>query len=83
MYRNIFPNSYLACIGPKSIVSSGKEIFDPYISSRASVLEFKNITVNGKSANSTDDLIHEISFDNINNDGRSTASGKVEKVLLS
>ncbi|MBO5023028.1 MAG: hypothetical protein J6D11_01745 [Clostridia bacterium] len=83
MYRHKFPNSYLACIGPKSIVSGKEEIFDPYVSSRANVLEFKNVTVNGEKALCAKDLVREISFDNVNDDGRSTASGKIDKILLS
>lgn len=83
MYRHKFPNSYLACIGPKSIVFGKEEIFDPYVSSRANVLEFKNVTVNGEKALCAKDLVREISFDNVNDDGRSTASGKIDKILLS
>ena len=83
LYKDEFPRSFPVCIGPKSIVSGGKEIFDPYISSHANIFEFKNVTVNGEKALCAKDLVCEISFDNINNDGRSTASGKVEKILIS
>ena len=83
LYKDEFPRSFPVCIGPKSIVSGGKEIFDPYISSRANVLEFKNVTVNGGKALCAKDLVCEISFDNVNGDGRSTADGKAEKILIS
>ena len=63
-----FPLSYLACIGPKSIVSGGKEVFDPYLCSRAEKMTFKNITVNGSKPRDILPLLRAIEFDNVNGD---------------
>lgn len=82
LYKDEFPLSYPVCIGPKSIISGGKEIFDPYISSHADTIEFKNITINGNKATKPCELLREISFDDVNGDGRSTASGKAENVVI-
>lgn len=76
-YREEFPLSYLVCIGPKSIVSGGKEVFDPYVNSRAEKLIFKNITVNGEKIRDIRPLLREIAFDNVNGDGDSSGSGKI------
>lgn len=76
-----FPNSYLACIGPKSIVSGGKEIFDPYLSSHAENLILKNITVNGKKPRDIRPLLHEISFDDVNGDNDSSGKGKFSNII--
>ena len=65
------------CIGPKSIVSGGKEVFDPYVNSRAEKLIFKNITVNGEKISDIRPFLREISFDNVNSDGDSSGSGKI------
>ena len=76
-----FPLSYLACIGPKSIVSGGKEVFDPYLSSRAEKLIFKNIRVNGEKPRDIRPLLREISFDNVNGDGESSGKGEISEVI--
>ena len=72
-----FPLSYLVCIGPKSIVSGGKEFFDPYISCRAERLIFKNISVNGEKAKDIRPLLREVNFDDVNGDGESSGNGKI------
>ena len=76
-----FPLSYLVCIGPKSIASGGKEIFDPYVNSRAERLIFKNITVNGEKPNDIRPLLREIAFDNVNSDGESSGKGEISEVV--
>ena len=81
-HGDLYPHSKLLCIGPKSIVINGKEIFDPHISSTAEKLIFKNITVNGKKCEDIRPFVKEIVFDNVNNDGRSTARGKVIDLIL-
>lgn len=83
IHKDEFPLSYLVCLGPKSIVNNGKEVFDPYISSCADTIEFSNITVNGKTTTDIDLLIHKTSFDNVNNDGLSTATAEVENLIVS
>lgn len=87
LYRDRFPMSCLACVGPKSARSSDVEIFDPYLSSHVGTVEMKNIRVNGvpllsaESEVSPAELIRTIAFDDINGDGNSTASGTVDAVL--
>ena len=76
-----FPLSYLVCIGPKSIVSGKKEIFDPYVNSRAERLVFKNITVNGKKVADVRPLLREIAFDDVNGDGESSGKGEILEAL--
>ena len=76
-----FPLSYLVCIGPKSINSGGTEVFDPYISSCAKRLIFKNITVNGEMPEDIRPLLREITFDDINSDGESSGNGKSFEVV--
>ncbi len=84
LYKECFPYSYLLCIGPKSVrnQTDGYEIFDPALSGMLSCLELHAITVNGQRAESTDGLVREIVFDDLYGDGCSTASGRIEKLLL-
>jgi hypothetical protein len=69
------------CIGPKSIASGGKEVFDPYINSRAERLIFKNITVNGEKPEDIRPLLREIAFDDVNGDGESSGKGNISAVV--
>jgi len=80
-YGNEFPLSYLACIGPKSIISSGKEVFDPYISCRAEKLIFKNISVNGEKVKDIRPLLREIAFYDVNGDGDSSGKGEISEII--
>ena len=73
--------SYLVCIGPKSACINGTEIFDPYISSHAQTLLFKNILLNGKPVRDILPLIREIKFHDVNKDGFSTAQGTVGSII--
>jgi hypothetical protein len=82
LYKEKWPMSFLVCAGPKSIVYGSKEIFDPYLSSTVQKMNFSNIFVNGTRVKNLDGLIHEISFDNINNDGNSSGSGKIKEVFV-
>lgn len=83
LYREQYPYSYIACIGPKSVLHKGlREIFDPYISSRAETLEFENIRVNGKTPKDPRAFIREIVFDNVNGDGRSSARGEIGNMIF-
>lgn len=82
LYKDTFPYSYLLCCGPKSVLSGDNEVFDPYLSSRIDTLELSNIIVNGNRADSADELIREIRFDDINNDGHSTALGEISEIVL-
>lgn len=87
LYRDRFPMSCLACVGPKSVRVDQWEIFDPYLSSHVDTVEMKNIRVNGISLSdpaapvAPADLIRTIAFDDINHDDHSTASGTVDRVI--
>ena len=76
-----FPLSYLVCIGPKSIVSGGNEVFDPYVNSRAEKLIFKNITVNGEEPADIRPLLREIAFFNVNGDVESSGKGEISESI--
>ena len=75
LHKDEFPLSYLICIGPKSIVCGGKEIFDPYISCRADNIEIKDLRVNGKICEDIIPLTCSTVFNNINKDGMSSGQG--------
>ena len=82
LHREEWKYSYLVCIGPKSSCVNGKECFDPYLSSHAKALHFKDISVNGEAVRDILPLIHEIEFCDVNGDGFSTAKGTVEHITL-
>ena len=46
MYKEEFPMSFFLCIGPKSIVRNGRELFDPYISSTVQNIYAQNVFIN-------------------------------------
>lgn len=82
--KDIFPLSFLACIGPKSVVfgdNEDQEIFDPYLESKVDKLTLKNVTVNGSTTYRTEDIIKEISFDDINRDGHSSGCGRLGEIV--
>ena len=81
LYRDIYPLSYLMCIGPKSVrFEDGTEVFDPYFSSVAENVYLENITVNGKAPVDISPYVKEISFDRLYEDIPSTASGKIKNL---
>ena len=82
LHREEWKYSYLVCIGPKSSCVNGKECFDPYLSSHAKALHFKDISVNGEAVRDILPLIREIEFCDVNGDGFSTAKGTVEHITL-
>ena len=77
-----FPCSRLVCIGPKSVRSGEYEVFDPYLSSYAERIEFSGIRVNGKICRDPEKLFREISFTDINGDGRSTGKGEFGEIII-
>ena len=81
LHRDEWKYSYLVCIGPKSSYVNGKECFDPYLSSHAQTLIFKDISVNGKPAKDILPLIRKIKFDDVNRDGFSTGKGTVGSII--
>lgn len=74
--------SYLISIGPKSIIRNGKEIFDPYFSSKAKNITLENVKVNGEKITKADKYIKEISFSDVNSDGHSTGKGEIENIIV-
>jgi len=82
LHRDVFPLSYVVCVGPKSARLGEKEIFDPYISCAVKELRFRNITVNGEKVHDITPCVKEIVFDDINGDGHSTGAGRIERITL-
>lgn len=80
LHKDQYPLSRLVCIGPKSACSNNSEAFDPYLSSVTQKLILKNITVNGSRDFDVKDIVQQISFNDINQDGHSTGSGKVLEI---
>ena len=80
LYPEHYPLSYLFCVGPKSVVSGDREVFDPYVSCDVGCVQLTDIRVNGKRPDDVTPYIRAVVFDNINNDGRSTGRGKISCV---
>ena len=82
LYKDKFPLSYLASIGPKSIRRDGKEIFDPYLNSSIEELILERVTVNGERVNSEncERYIKEISFVNLYEDCANTYKGEFKRI---
>ena len=81
LYKDRFPLSCLACIGPKSVRAGEKEVFDPYLTSHVGTVALKNIRINGEPVHGDNSLIRTIAFDDINADGKSTGCGTVKEIL--
>ncbi len=83
LYPEKYPLSYLFCVGPKScVVSNGTvEVFDPYVSCGAGTIELTNIHMNGVQPDDIAPYIRAVTFDNINNDNRSTGRGTIARVV--
>jgi hypothetical protein len=80
LYKERFPFSYLACVGPKSIIYRGKEIFDPYLSSHIETIAIKNVIVNGNPSEDASELIKAVVFNDVNHDGFSSGHGEIGKI---
>ncbi|MBQ9747700.1 MAG: hypothetical protein IJV98_02840 [Clostridia bacterium] len=80
LYKERYPLSYLVCVGPKSVIYRGKEIFDPYVSSRVGTIEMENITVNGENPRDASMLVKTVAFDDVNGDGASTGRGEIGEI---
>jgi len=83
LYKDRFPLSCLVCIGPKSVRSCDREVFDPYLTSHVGTVELKNIRINGEPVCGDNSLIRTIAFEDINADGNSTGCGTVKEILWS
>ena len=81
LYKEKFPLSYFASIGPKSSLVGENEIFDPYISSKVENLYYSEIFVNDKKIDDLEPYICCVEFDDINNDGFSTAKGEIKNII--
>ena len=80
-YEKRYPNSRLVVCGPKSVREGEYEIFDPFLSCTVGEMTFRDIRVNGYPAEDLSVLLREVSFDDINGDGHSTASGTVRRIV--
>lgn len=80
--RRKYPLSHVVSIGPKSCRGDKAEFFDPYLGNIIKTIEFNNVKINGKAEYDIDYIIHTTDFDNINNDGMSTAKGEVENIII-
>lgn len=76
------PRSFLVAVGPMSCRMDDIEVFDPYASSVVNTLELENIRIDGKAATKIDEILHEIAFDDVNQDGFSSGKGTVKQIIL-
>jgi len=83
LYPEKYPYSYLFCVGPKSCVTGNGtvEVFDPYVSCEVGTVELTDIRVNGGQPDDIAPYIRAVTFDNINNDNRSTGRGTIASVI--
>ncbi len=83
LYPDRYPLSYLFCVGPKSCVvhNGAVEVFDPYVSCEVGTVELTDIRVNGAQPDDITPYIRAVTFDNINNDNRSTGRGTIADVI--
>jgi hypothetical protein len=82
LHKEIFPESYFLCIGPKSIrLENGGEVFDPYLSSVAENVYFESITINEKKPKDISPFVKEIVFDGLYSDIASDGSGKIMNII--
>ncbi len=82
LHREEFPNSYLVCVGPKTIRRKQLEFFNPNAKSSVKNLFLSNITINEKKMTKLDDYLKEIKFDDIYKDGFSSGYGTIENVTI-
>ncbi len=82
LHREKYPYSYFAVVGPKSSRFGEYEIFDPYLSSTVQKMYLKNVKVNGKPLYEALDYIRSVTFDNVNEDGFSTAKGVINEIIV-
>lgn len=81
LYKDRFPLSWFAVVGPKSVVRNGCELFDPYFSSETDGVYFRDITINGKPVADLSAYITQVRFADVNADGNSTGAGVVKNIL--
>ena len=78
------PTACFACIGPKSIRRSDKEIFDPSVDSRVDTLVLENVEVNGTllSEDNARNHVREIVFQDLYGEPVGTHAGKIEQIVV-
>ena len=78
------PMSYFMQIGAKTVRIGDREIFDPTLGGNVKEISLSGIYINGKALTEADfdKYICEINFENIYGDGKSSSSGKIEKIKL-
>ena len=81
LHKDKFPLSYFITVGPKSIRNGEKEVFDPYLSSVVENIYIDDVRINGCSDWNIEDAIKVTSFENVNNDGKSTARGRIGNII--
>ena len=82
MYRDKFPESYLAVFGPKSFVThDGYEAFDPYVSCRVENLYLKDIRINDKKVSDVENYVKEIVFDRIYDSDLASGKGEIANII--
>ena len=75
-----FPTSCLMTVGPKSVRSGDREVFDPYLGGTVECVSLKNIRINGTCPDDISPYIREIVFDHLYDDGPSTARGTIRRI---
>lgn len=82
LYRETYPMSFLACVGPKSIrTQKGMEIFDPYVDCRVKNVYAENIIINGEKVKDIGPYLYEIRFEDVYGDGLAVGKGVFERVI--
>lgn len=84
-HADTWPRCHLATVGPKSIVlrdpRTGRldcEIFDPYVSCTVDEVHLDGIRLHGTPPA---DLVHAVTFDDVNRDGASSGRGVIRKII--
>lgn len=82
LHTEKYPLAHLVCVGPKSCVEKGKngrlrEVFDPWVSCKATDIELKDVTYEGKAPA---EAVHATVFEDVNGDGHSTGKGEISLI---
>lgn len=82
IFKEKYPYSYLAAVGPKScVLEKDIEVFDPYVTSRVENLYLKDIYINGEVTEAPEEFVREIVFDKLYDSPYSSGCGKIEKII--
>jgi len=72
----------LIAVGPMSYRNGDVEVFDPYAESVVDTLELENIRIDGRRVDKIEEILYEIAFDDVNQDGFSSGKGTVNRIML-